>query len=74
MSGAKFQQTLKSPNPALNRPRRNEAVVTDTEFADVLAADAPGYTCTQIFIGRSSLLADAYGMVSTNEFVNALLD
>jgi len=40
VSGAKFQQTLKSPNPALNTPQRNEAVATDTMFADVPAVDA----------------------------------
>jgi len=74
VSGGKIQQTLKSPNPALNIPRRNEPVATDTMFADVAAVDTPGYTCAQIFVGRSSLLADAYGMVSTNEFVNTLLD
>ena len=73
-SGGKIQQTLKSPNPALNTPRRNEPVATDTVFADVAAVDTPGYTCAQTFVGRSSLLADAYGMASTNEFVNTLLD
>jgi len=73
-SGGKIQQTLKSPNPALNVPQRNEPVATDTVFADVAAVDAPGYTCAQMFVGRSSLLADACGMVSTNEFANALLD
>ena len=74
VSGAKIQQTLKSPNPALNVPRRHEAVATDTIFADVPAVDTPGYTCAQIFVGRSSLVADVYGMISTNEFVNTLLD
>jgi len=74
VSGGKIQQTLKSPNPALNMPRRNEPVATDTMFANVAAVDTPGYTCAQMFVGRSSLLADACGMVSTNEFVNALLD
>jgi len=73
-SGGKIQQTLKSPNPALNAPRRNEPVATDTTFTDVAAVDTPGYTCAQMFVGRSSLLADACGMVSTNEFVNTLLD
>jgi len=72
--GGKIQQTLKSPNPALNTPRRNEGVATDAMFADVAAVDIPGHTCAQMFVGRSSLLADACGMVSTNEFVNTFLD
>jgi len=59
VSGGRIQQTLKSPNPALNVPQRNEPVATDTVFADVAAVDTPGYTCAQTFVGRSSLLADA---------------
>mgnify|MGYP007080417818 CR=1 FL=1 len=55
-------------------PQRNEEVATDSMFADVAAVDTAGYTCAQMFAGRSSLLADACGVVSTNEFVNALLD
>ena len=74
VAGVKMQQNLKSPNPALNVHRRKEGVATDSMFADVPAVDSPGYTCAQIFVGRSSLLADAYGMVSVKEFVNALLD
>jgi len=74
ISGGKIKQTLKSPNPSLNMPRRNEAVATDALFADAAAVDTPGYTCAQTFVGRSSLLADACGVVSTNEFANALLD
>ena len=74
MSGTKMKQTLKSPNPALNIHRRSEAVATDTIFADVPAVDTPGYTAAQIFVGRSSLVADAYGMCSLKEFANTLLD
>jgi len=54
-SGGKIQQTLKSPNPALNVPRRNEPVATDTVFADVAAVDAPGYTCAQMFLSVGAL-------------------
>ena len=74
ISGAKIEQTLKSPNPALNIPRRHEEVATDSIFADVPAVDTPGYTGAQIFVGRRSLVADPYGFASTNEFVNTLLD
>ena len=74
VSGVKLQQTLKSPNPALNVRRRHEAVATDTIYADTPAVDTNGHTCAQIFVGRTSLLCDIYGMGSTNEFVNTLLD
>jgi len=73
-SGGKIQQTLKSLNPASNAPRRNEAVATNTMFANAAAVDTPGYTCAQMFVGRSSLLADTCRMVSTNEFANTLLN
>jgi len=72
--GPKANQTLKSPNPALNIRRRKEAVATDSLFADVPAVDTPGYTGAQIFVGRSSLLTDCYGFCSVSEFPNTLLD
>jgi len=72
--GPKANQTLKSPNPALNICRRKEAVATDSLFADVPAVDTPGYTDAQIFVGRSSLLTDCYGFCSVSEFPNTLLD
>jgi len=59
--GPKANQTLKSPNPALNIRRRKEAVATDSIFADVPAVDTPGYAGAQMFVGRSSLLTDCYG-------------
>jgi len=42
--GPKANQTLKSPNPALNICRRKEAVATDSPFADVPAVDTSGCT------------------------------
>ena len=49
--GPKANQTLKSPNPALNIRQRKEAVATDSMFADVPAVDTPGFTGAQIFVG-----------------------
>jgi len=72
--GPKENQTLESPNPALNIRRRKEAVATDSLFADVPAVDTPGYTGAQIFVGWSSLLTDCYGLCSVSEFPNTLLD
>ena len=74
--GPKANQTLKSPNPALNICRRKEAVATDSLFADVPAVDTPGYAGAQTFVGRSSLLTDCCGFCSVSEFPtdNTLLD
>jgi len=72
--GPKANQTLKSPNPALNIRRRKEAVATDSTFADVPAVDTPGFTGAQIFVGRTSLLSDCCGFCSVSEFPNTLLD
>jgi len=56
--GPKANQTLKSPNPALNIRRRKEAVATDSMFADAPAVDTPGFAGAQMFVERSSLLTD----------------
>jgi len=72
--GPKANQTLKSPNPALNICPRKEAVATDSVFADAPAVDTPGCAGAQTFVGRSSLLTDCYGFCSVSEFPNALMD
>jgi len=72
--GPKANQTLKSPNPALNIRRRKEAVATDSVFADAPVVDTPGHTGAQMFVGRSSLLTDCYGFCSVSEFPNTLMD
>jgi len=64
--GPKANQTLKSPNPALNIHRRKEAVATDSLFADVPAVDTPGFTGTQAFVGRTSLLTDCHWFCSAS--------
>jgi len=58
---------------ALNVPRRNEEVASDTVFADVKAVD-DGSSCAQLFIGCQSLHADAQGMRSDAEFPRAFMD
>ena len=74
VSGHNLFQTTKSPNPALNVPRRNEPVATDSVFADVPAIDSPGYMAAQFYVGRKSLVCDIYGMTSEKQFVNTLED
>ena len=74
VSGRNLLQTIQSPFPAHNVWRRNEPVATDTIFAQVPAIDTNGQTQAQLFIGRKSLVSDAYGMKTEAEFVNTLED
>ena len=64
---------LKSRNPALNVPRRHEPVATDTIFSDTPAVDS-GVKQAQVFLGRETLVADAYPMKSGKQFANTLED
>ena len=68
-----MKRHLKSRNPALNVPRRHEAVATDTVFSDTPAVDS-GVKQAQEFVGRDTLVADAYPMKSGKQFVNTLED
>jgi hypothetical protein len=68
-----IRQHWKSRFPACNVRRRNEAVATDTVFSDTPAVDS-GVKSAQLFIGRKSLVADAYGVKTDKEFVNTLED
>ena len=54
-----MKRHLKSRNPALYVPRRHEAVATDTVFSDTPAVDS-GVKQAQVFVGRDTLVADAY--------------
>ena len=64
---------LKSRNPALNVPRRQEPVATDTIFSDIPAVDS-GVIQAQVFVGRDSFVADVCPVKSGKQFVNALED
>ena len=68
-----MKKHLKSRNPALNIPRRHEPVATDTVFSDTPAGDS-GVKQAQVFVGRDTLVADAYPMKSGKQFVNTLED
>ena len=68
-----MKKHLKSRNPALNIPRRHEAVATDTVFSETPAADS-GVKQAQVFVGKDTLVADAYPMKSGKQFVNTLED
>ena len=64
---------MKSRNPALNIPRRHEAVATDTVFSDTPAVDS-GVKQAQVFVGRDTLVAEAYPIISGKQFGNTLED
>ena len=50
----RMKRHLKSRNPALNVPRRHEAVATDTVFSDTPAVDS-GVKQAQFFVHKESL-------------------
>ena len=56
-----MKKHLKSRNPPLNIPRRDEAVATDTVTSDTPEVDC-GVKQAQLFVGRDTLVADAYPM------------
>ena len=68
-----MKRHLKSRNPALNVPWRHEPVATDTVFSDTPAIDS-GVKQALVFVGRDTLVADAYPMKSGKQFVNTLED
>jgi hypothetical protein len=68
-----LKQHWRSRFPASNVKRCNKPVNTDTVFSDTPAVDS-GFTAAQLFVGRHSLVADAYGMKTDKEFVNTLED
>ena len=68
-----MKRHLKSMNPALNIPRRHEAVATGTVFSDTSAVYS-GVKQPQVFVGRDTLVADAYPMKSGKQFVYTLED
>ena len=68
-----MKKHLKSRNPALKTPRKHEPVVPDTVSSDTPAVDS-GVKQAQVFVGRDTLVADAYPMKSGKQFVNTLED
>ena len=55
-----MKKHLISRNPAINIPRRHEPVATDTVFSDTPS----GVQQAQVFVGRDTIVADAYPMKS----------
>jgi hypothetical protein len=71
--GTVLKHVYKTPFTACSVQRRNEAVATDTVYADVPAIDC-GHTSAQIFVGRDPLVTDIVGMSTDKQFVNTLED
>ena len=71
-----MKKHLKSRNPVLNIPTRHEPVATDTVFSDTPAVHSGLFHVkqAQVFVGRDTLVADAYPMKSGKQFVNTLED
>ena len=68
-----LRNTYRSHCPAINVFRRRELVSSDTIFFDLEVQG--GYSCCQIYIGRSSFYISAHPMRdSDGEFVNTLED
>jgi hypothetical protein len=72
-SGTTLRRTFRSPNPALNVIRRNEAVACDIVYADVPAIDN-GATMAVLFVGTDTQVTDVYGIKTDKQFVNTLED
>ena len=68
-----LKKHFKSRNPVFNIPRRNEPVATDTIFSDTPAIN-DGSTMAQFFVGRDTLVCDAYGIKTQKQFINTLYD
>ncbi|KAL7571369.1 hypothetical protein ACA910_007681 [Epithemia clementina (nom. ined.)] len=68
-----MRKHIKSRFPALNVHRRQEPVATDTIFSKTPAVDS-GVTKAQLFVGKDTLVADAYPLKSEKLIVNTLED
>ena len=60
---AYLKKHFKSRNAVFNIPRRNEPVGTDTIFSDIPAIN-DGSTMAQFFVGKHTLVCDAYQIKS----------
>jgi hypothetical protein len=64
---------MKSPNPAMNIPRRFEPVATDSVYSNAPAINNGCFTA-QFFVGRDTLVCDVYPLKSDKDFINTLED
>ena len=75
VKGLKLWKRHKAPNPALNVPRRNETVATDTIYGPGCPAVDDGSTAAQFFVGRKSGFCAVEGLgKSDKRYATALLN
>ena len=68
-----LKKHFKSRNPVFNIPGKNEPVATFTIFSDTPAIN-DGSTMAQFFVGKDTLVCDAYLIKSQKQFINSLYD
>ena len=68
-----LKKHFKSRNPVFNIPKSNEPVATDTVFSDGPGIHN-GCTMAQFFVGKDTLISDAYRINSQKQFINTLYD
>jgi hypothetical protein len=68
-----LKKHYKSPFPAMNVHRRDEALATDTVYSDTPAVDS-GVTIAQLFVGLTSTVCDVYPMKTDSAFVQTFED
>jgi hypothetical protein len=71
--GKLLTPTFKSPRPALNFARRNEAVACDIVYSDMPAINAC-YVAAVFFVGIDSPAIYTYGIKTDKHYVNTLED
>ena len=64
-----LKKHFKSRNPVFNITRRNEPVATDSVFSNTPAIH-DGSTMAQFFVGKDTLVHDAYGIKSQKQLIN----
>ena len=68
-----YKVRFRTPYPAANVRRRNEAVSADTVYSDTPAVDG-GETAAILYFGLDSNLTTAHGIKNDDQFVNTLED
>ena len=74
LSAPNVKQPCKPPFPACNVRRRHESVSTDAAFSKTPAIGTNGAKKAIIFVGRESMFISIYGVISKEQFPNALMD
>jgi hypothetical protein len=66
-TGTTLRPAFRSPNPALNVVRQNEAVACDIFY---FSAIDDGFTVAVLFVGTDTQVTNVYGKKTNKQFVN----